>query len=223
MSRRRVGTVTIGQTPRDDVVSHLRSVLGNHIEIFETGALDGLSNQAIKDAAQSSHGALLVTRLRGGIEVQVREGFLTPRLQECIRSLQGRVDLILVLCTGDFPFLESDRPILYPGALLRNTVRGLGLDRLGVLTPAREQIADQQKRWSSVAPRVIVEPASPYASPEEISGAARRLREVRIDAAVMDCIGYTREMKQEVRSILGQPVLAATSLLARIVAEMLNE
>jgi protein AroM len=213
--------VTIGQTPRDDVIAHMRSVLEETIEIVERGALDGLSREAIEDACEPSQGTLLVTRLRGGVEVRVREGFVTPKLQQCVTSLQKRVDLIAVLCTGDFPPLQSDLPVLYPGAVLQSAVRGLGIQRLGVLTPVQAQIPDQQKRWSSVVPGVVVTSASPYASPEGVRGAARRLREAGVDAAVMDCIGYTREMKHEVRSILGQPVLAATSLLARIIAEML--
>ena len=222
MLRRCVGTVTIGQTPRDDVVPQLRTLLGDHIEIVETGALDGLSEQAIKDGAESSEGALLVTRLRGGVEIHLQEGFLIPRLQQCVTALQDRVHLILVLCTGDFPSLESDLPVVFPGPLVRNTVRGLGWASLGIMTPAAGQIADQQERWKGVAPRVVVESASPYGSPEGLSEAARRLRDARIDAAVMDCVGYTRVMKQTVRTILGKPVLAATSLLARIVAEMLD-
>jgi protein AroM len=213
--------VTIGQTPRDDVMAHMRSVLAETIEIVETGALDGLSREVIEDACKSSQGALLVTRLRGGIEVRVREGFVTPKLQQCIKFLQERVDLIAILCTGDFPPIESDRPVLYPGVLLQNAVRGLGINRLGVLTPAQEQTPDQQKRWSAVVPGVVVMASSPYGSLEGVGVAARRLREAGVDAAVMDCIGYTREMKHEVRSILGRPVLAATSLLARIVTEML--
>ena len=220
--RKCVGTVTIGQTPRDDVVPQLRTILGDQIEIVETGALDGLSEQTIKDGTASSEGALLVTRLRGGLEIHVRQGFLTPRLQQCVTSLQDRVHLILVLCTGDFPPLESDLPVLFPGPLVRNTVRGLGLASVGIMTPNVGQIADQQERWNGVVPRVVVETASPYASPEGLSDAARRLRDARIDAAVMDCVGYTRVMKQTVRTILGKPVLAATSLLARIVAEMLD-
>lgn len=222
MLRRRVGTVTIGQTPRDDVVPQLRAILGDQIEIVETGALDGLSEKAIKDGAASSEGALLVTRLRGGREIHLRKGFLIPRLQQCVSSLQDRVHLILVLCTGDFPPLESDLPVLFPGPLVRNTVRGLGWASLGVLTPSAGQIADQQERWNGVAHRVVVEPASPYASPEGLSEAACRLRDARIDAAVMDCVGYTRVMKQTVRTILGKPVLAATSLIARVIAEMLD-
>ncbi len=222
MLRKCVGTVTIGQTPRDDVVPQLRTILGDQIEIAETGALDGLSEQYIEDGTASSEGALLVTRLRGGLEIHVREGFLTPRLQQCVTSLQDRVHLILVLCTGDFPPLESDLPVLFPGPLVRNTVRGLGLASVGIMTPNVGQVADQQERWNGVAPRVVVETASPYASPEGISEAARRLRDARVDAAVMDCVGYTRVMKQTVRTILGIPVLAATSLVARIVAEMLD-
>jgi protein AroM len=52
-----IGVVTIGQTPRRDIVPHLRSVLGDHIEIIEAGALDGLSEEEVATQAKRPEGA----------------------------------------------------------------------------------------------------------------------------------------------------------------------
>ena len=222
MNRKTIGAVTIGQTPRDDVVPHLRTALGDRFEILEGGALDGLSEDEIKTRTGRAGGDLLVTRLRGGSEIQVREELVTPRLQDCIRSLESRAELILLLCTGDFPTLESSLPLLYPRLLLRNIVRSLAPSRLGVLTPAREQIETQHQRWSGLAGRIVVEQASPYRRPEDLDAATESLRQAGVDLAVMDCIGYTQPMKQRVRSRLERPVLLASTLLARVAAELLE-
>lgn len=220
-NRKTLGAVTIGQTPRQDVVPHLRTALGDRFEIIEAGALDGLSKDEIQARAERG-GDLLVTRLRDGSEVQVREELVTPRLRDCVRKLESRAELILLLCTGDFPSLESSRPLLYPGPLLRNTVRSLAPSRLGVLTPAREQIEAQHQRWSGLAGRIVVEPASPYGRPEELDAATESLLGAGVELAVMDCIGYTQPMKQRVRSRLERPVLLASTLLAKVASELLE-
>ncbi len=221
-NRQTIGAVTIGQTPRDDVVPHLRVALGDRFQIIEAGALDGLSQGEVEAEAVKACGDLLVTRLRGGYEVRVREGLVSSRLQECIRSLEGRAELILLLCTGDFPRLKSFLPLLYPGPLLRNIVRSLAPSRLGVLTPAREQIEPQRQRWGGLASWIAIEPVSPYGSPEELEAGAEKLREANVDLAVMDCIGYTPPMKRRLRSRLDRPVLLASTLLARVAAELLE-
>ena len=45
--RRRLGIVTIGQTPRTDVIPEMAEVLGPGVEIVERGALDGLDIPAV--------------------------------------------------------------------------------------------------------------------------------------------------------------------------------
>jgi protein AroM len=39
---------------------------------------------------------------------------------------------------------------------------------------------------------------------------------------VLDCMGYRRKVKDEVRALLGVPVLQANLLLARVAAELLG-
>lgn len=219
--RRAIGAVTIGQTPRDDVVTHLEVALGSGFEIIEAGALDGVDADEILSCGLVASGPLLVTRLRDGTEVRVLEGFVTSRLQARIDSLQDRVELIVLLCTGDVPKLSSAKPVLYPGPILRNLVGGLGLERLGVLTPAAEQKDAQLERWRHQAGQIIVESASPYSSIENLEASVEGFRLAGIDAVAMDCVGYTGEMKQAVRAKVGRPVLTATTLLARVVAELL--
>lgn len=220
--RRPIGAVTLGQTPRDDVVPHLEKTLGDRFEILQVGALDHSSEEEVRAGASELNGALLVTRLRGGVEVCVREGFLTPRVQACVSGLQDRAELILFLCTGDFPSLKSSLPILYPGPILRSVVRGLEWERLGVMTPAAEQIQPQRERWGEVTEHAVVEHASPYRPLHELDAAAERLRQAGVHGVAMDCIGYTQRMKQRVRDIVGRPCLTATTLLARVAAEFVD-
>ena len=43
-----IGIVTIGQTPREDVVEEMKSFFGEGINILERGVLDGLSLEQAK-------------------------------------------------------------------------------------------------------------------------------------------------------------------------------
>ena len=39
----KVGLITVGQSPRSDVVPDMAAILGGDVEILEAGALDGLA------------------------------------------------------------------------------------------------------------------------------------------------------------------------------------
>ena len=52
----RLGAVTIGQSPRTDIIPDLRTVLGAEVEIVEAGALDELAPDEIR--ALASGGAV---------------------------------------------------------------------------------------------------------------------------------------------------------------------
>ena len=68
----RVGLITIGQSPRVDITSDIKDVLGSQIEIVECGALDNLSHEEINALRPSEGEYILVTRLRDGSTVKIR-------------------------------------------------------------------------------------------------------------------------------------------------------
>jgi protein AroM len=217
-----VGAVTIGQTPRHDVIPEIQAVLGAEISIVQSGALDPFTLEEVRALAPGTTGHTLVTRMRDGTEVKLGKDFLVPRVQVCIHELQNRADLILLLCTGSFPRMESKRPVLYPEHVLYNTVRSIEPQRLGVLTPTSEQVAFQCERWHKIVNEVVVEVFSPYGELEELGSATARLSRAGADLVVMDCIGYTQVMKEIVREHMRKPVLLASSLLAHLAAELLS-
>jgi len=216
-----VAALTIGQSPRDDVLEEMGDALGG-ARVVQGGALDGLTPGEIRALAPSPGDAVLVSRLRDGTEVRLAERLVLPRLEQCVRSLEPEVQLFLVLCTGDLPGFTSQRPVLFPGALLRQLAVSLHPQQLGVLTPAAEQVAAQRSRWQEVAPRVFVEAVSPYSGRDQLEDAAVCLAAAGVDLVVMDCIGYTRAMKAAVRSATRCPVLLAVTTLARVAAEIVG-
>ena len=43
----KIGAVTIGQSPRSDVIADIRPILGSEVDVVEAGALDGLTKEEI--------------------------------------------------------------------------------------------------------------------------------------------------------------------------------
>lgn len=62
----KIGAVTIGQSPRDDIIPEIRDILGPGVEIIETGVLNGLSLEEIKDFYPEPTDFTLVTRMKDG-------------------------------------------------------------------------------------------------------------------------------------------------------------
>lgn len=217
-----LGAVTVGQSPRDDVMAEMRRVLGVGVQILQVGALDEVSGVELSTSGATGDGRVLVSRMRDGTEVKIGEAFIVPRVQRCIESLEDRVQAIVLLCTGSFPSLRSSTPLLFPDRILRHLVIAVGAGRLGVLTPAPEQVGAQRERWRCVVPHVVVHAASPYGPPDHIRRAAGALARAGVDLLVMDCIGYTHAMKKELQAALGCPIVLASSMVARVLGELVE-
>jgi protein AroM len=215
--------VTIGQSPRPDILDEIRPVLGSGVHVIEAGALDGLDRRQIEALSPAGDDHTLVTLLRDGREVLVGRRHVLPRVRACIERLQDDADLILMLCTGTFPRFASRRPIVYPEHLLFQMARAAAPDaRVGVLTPSDRQIPDQERRWGEVASAVTVRAFSPYTPGGDLEGACDAFREAAVDVVALDCLGYTLALKEEVRQRVGRPVLLARTVLARVAAELLS-
>jgi protein AroM len=216
----RIGAITIGQSPRTDVIPDMQGILGPDVTIIEAGALDGLSRDKVAELAPGTDDQVLVTRMRDGTAVRVAGRLIVPRLQFCIEEMESQVGAILLLCTGTFAPFASSRPILYPERILFALAAATAPEaHLGIITPDERQIPEQQKRWSAVSPRVTVLAASPYESSGELERLAREL--VGADLLVLDSLGYSAAMKAVVRAASGKPVLLPRTVLARAAAELL--
>ncbi|MEM1935193.1 MAG: AroM family protein [Sulfolobales archaeon] len=219
---KRVGLVTIGQSPRSDVVPEVVRALGDlDVEVVECGALDGLSREEIAALAPKEGEYLLVTRLKDGTEVKVSREKIIERMRNCIDRLEQHVDVVGLLCTGEFPELKSRKVLIELSDLLLKVVESLRVSKLGVVIPNPAQLELTMKKWSSVAPEIRVVSASPYTSTiEDIVRATAEL--VDCDLIVLDCIGFTTEIKKAVARATGKPVILPRTLIARVMRELLE-
>lgn len=219
----RVGLVTIGQSPRTDVVPEIQTIMGRRIEVVECGALDGLSREEVKKLAPTAGDHLLVTRMRSGEEVTVGEEKILSRIQNCVDQLAEQCSVLALLCTGKFPQLTSDRVILMPEALLDGMVNGiLGAKTLGVLIPSAAQTDQLLSRWNRPGRNVVVQSASPYSKNDEVTPSARRLAASNPDLLILDCMGYPLRTREIVSKITKKPVILPRSVLAHSIMELVG-
>ncbi|MGH2403490.1 MAG: AroM family protein [bacterium] len=217
-----LGAVTIGQSPRVDIIPELRAFLGGDVEIIEAGALDGISGGSVGALAPKPGDEVLVTRMTDGTGVRVASRHIEPLLQRRFEELEGQVGVFLLLCTGTFAPFRSSRPILYPERIIFGMVRAVAPgSHVGVITPDLQQVPTQRARWLEVVPKVTVVPHSPYQKDASIVAAAQRLTEANVDLVVLDSLGYSLAMKDAVRGETGRPVLLPRSVLARVAQEIL--
>jgi protein AroM len=223
---KKLGVITIGQSPRNDVIPEMIPYLGDDVEVIQAGALDGLSYEEILKFRPEDGDHVLVSKLKDGRSVKFGERYILPRLQGCIDKVENKgADVILFICTGEFPdIFKSLKPLLYPQRILHGLVPSLvDKGKIGVITPDKDQIEQSSKKWSETGADVIVVNGSPYGDDIEIEEAINELnKESNIDIIVMDCIGYTQEMKNRVLRRTGKPVVLARTIVARVIGEILE-
>lgn len=223
----KLGVVTIGQSPRVDMVPEMREWLT--CDIAEQGALDGLNSRQIAALAPNNRDIdVLTARLGDGASVVIAHDRVVPRVQAAIDGLEAQgVAATLLLCTGEFPPLRHTRPFLLAEPLLVHGVAGLcagGDAPIGVMCPLPQQEGMTRRKWAPLGRPVHVAPASPYAGSAftDLVEAAETLAMREASAIVMDCMGYTKAMRDAVADASGLPVFLARSVVARLAAEVVG-
>lgn len=217
---RRFAFVTIGQTPRDDLVPEILRTLGTGVGVDELGVLDGLSEGAIGKAAPEPGEPRLVTRLRDGSQVVLGKDRVQRRLQGILDGVDpARYTAVVLLCTGEFPglrgpglFLDAQHLVDFGTAALCSGAR-----RVGVLLPLSEQKEEFHLR-PGPNQELLFSHASPYEG-ARFEEAAREL--AGADLVVMHCMGYTEEQRNAVARTTRRPVLLARRLVATALANLL--
>jgi protein AroM len=217
-----LGVVTIGQSPRSDMVPEMTNWLP-YVEVRERGALDGLTASDIEALAPSPGDETLTTRLRDGSSVVIGRAGILSRLQAQIDILEaGGADVVLIVCTGEFPSFRHSRPLLLAGPLLTGGLSAIAGDAvIGVICPLAEQEQQSYEKFEHLAQKVKVAWATPYQpGVAAIEEAARTLADDGAEILVLDCMGYTQAHREAAAAATGRPVVLSRSVVARLTAEL---
>lgn len=219
----KIGAITIGQAPRVDVTGDVMEIFHGKAELLQGGGLDGLTREEIETFKPEDSDYVLVSRLTDGSSVTFAERHILPRLQQRIYDLEAQgVKFIMFFCTGDFPdTFKSKVPLIFPCKILNHIVPLLTkTSNIITVTPSPLQVAQCEEKWRKYVNRVTSIPASPYGDWETLTAAAERIKDMEGDLVVLDCIGYTQEMKEMFAKITGKMIVLSRTILARVVSEL---
>jgi len=222
---KKIGIITIGQSPRTDVVPEMAAFFGEGVEVLERGALDGLTFEQVRAYRPETGMMHLCTRMRDGSEVVVAKEKLLPKIQEAVDHLnQEQVALILLLCMGEFPQFRSTCLVVEPQKIVDRCVEGLigAYHRLGIVIPIAEQEDWVRETFSKLTASITVTVASPYAGQNDLPAAAAHLNDAACDLIVMYCMGFNRQLTRPIRDITAKPVIVSSAIVARTIGELLE-
>jgi protein AroM len=222
MRQRVLGTLTIGQAPRPDVVPIIDRHVSADIRRIHRGVLDGLGHGEIAARYRPEPGeAVLVTRLQDGTEIELSRHRMRGGVQAALAALEAEgCDAILLLCTGTFEDLACHKAwLVEPDHIIPGMVAGLIERRqLGVIVPIASQIGSESGKWRALPCAAV----SPYGdTPDAVLDAGKQLKAQGAAAILLDCIGFT-ERHREALLPLDLPVILSNAVAAKAVGELLG-
>ena len=219
----KIGGVSLTHTPTTDIREELLLMLGEGFEIIEAGALDGLSKDDILALAPGEGESALVGALDDGTNIICREDAITTRLSQVADELEKQgVSAMVLYCGGDYRDLfHTSVPMITPLQLMRGVVPALtSTGKVAVLTPLPSQRPESIRKWDQYVKEPVPVIGNPLEGMDVVRRLAEEVRDIDVDLAVLDCFGFTIEMKKEFDRISGKPSVASRTLIARILKEM---
>ncbi len=218
----RVAFLTIGQSPRSDVVPEILSHLDADIEALEYGILDGMERGELDALAPGPGDQSLITRLNDGSDVVLSRDWIHRRVQEmCQRILDDRIDLIVLLSTGLFTSFRPLCTTINSQRVIDRTIDALAAagQRIGLIVPLAEQIEEIVGQGAATAAirGAAALPGDRAALTRTIAGLAP------CDIIILHSIAYGEADRETMIAASGKPVVLARRAVAGALCAALNE
>jgi protein AroM len=220
---KKIGMLTIGQTPRNDLIPGLIDILGQGYKVIEAGALDDQSMDDVNGIDLNPDHYILVSRMRDGTEVKITKKFVVPKMQRQLDRLENQgVRLTVVMCTGKFPQFRSRGLVVTPSEVLKGVIEGsLKEGKLAVVYPTEEQIPYAEKDFGREGVEIYADSVSPYED-DDVKGLLDRLVKEEPDLVFLNCFGFPYSIKKQVQEATGKPTIHSSALIARVIKELSN-
>jgi len=216
----RVAFVTVGQSPRDDIVPELLAQLGHPVDAAQFGALDRLGTASVAAMVPAPGEPSLSTRANGTTVVVSKPQIIIRLNRILARTEQAGFDLTVLLSTGYFDGLERRGALIESERVIQTAIDSLAMtgQTIGVLLPLERQIEEYAaRRWGEVRMRVS---HAPCEDSPRLAVAARELKDC--DLILLQSIAHTERQRAEVAAITGKPVVLARRVLAGAVRLILS-
>ena len=221
VSTQRVAFVTLGQTPRNDVVPELRKLADRPIEVLELGVLDDVPAGDMARLAPSPGHPALLTRLRDGSDVVLSLDWTSDRMRGIYAEIAAAdVDLVVLMSTllGEPPAIA--RTTIFCDRVVARAIETFvdsGL-RVGIVLSLESQgdmVAFRGMRGGMIRPAV--------ARPGDVAALESAIDELSdSDLLVLHSVTYAEAERAAVAERSGKPVVMARHLVASAIREALD-
>lgn len=224
----KIGFLTIGQSPRDDILDELIPLLPPGADFLQAGALDGLEGKDLRALAPEPGEFPLISRLKDGSSVIVSRQKVLPLVEAKVKELENRgADMIALLCTEDFPEIISQKPLLLPCGLMKaEAEKRSGLKKITVFVPLKDQIKAAAAKWQFPGRQMQITSLNPYATSNKVAARLEELRsslyKFKPDLLIFDCLGFPFSLCQKINQLSGLPFLSPRLCLASEISKLLG-
>lgn len=214
---RKIGAITIGQSPRSDVTKDILPLL-NSFELVECGALDDYTYKEVINKFQPKGDNLFVSRMRDGRQVFLSKEKIIDQLNICIEKLeQIGCEVIMIFCTGKIDNLKSKVKLLQPNVIMHKIIPTMAINtKMAILVPDKKQKDQIKKQWEYLDLDITTFAANPYKDVEKIKILSQKIKNQNFGLLYLDCIGYSMKMQKIVSDITSVPVLLPRTILAEV-------
>lgn len=218
----RVAVVTLGQTPRIDVVPELCELTGRPMEAVEFGVLDGVGPDVLARISPGPGEPALLTRMRDGSDIVMSIDWTSDRMQEIYSEIAGLdIDLVVLMSSllGAVP-APAQTTIFCDRVVVRTieTFTDAGL-RVGILLSLDSQ-GDMVVRDRTRRPEMV---RAAIARPGDHSALAAAIDELDdCDVLILHSVTYSEDERRKAAARSGKPVVMARRLVASAIREALD-
>jgi protein AroM len=215
----RLGTLTIGQAPRGDIMPIIERHLPDRVERQHAGLLDGFDDLRIDAEFGARDGErVLVTRLRSGRIAHLSAAKVERAIPRKLLELErAGCDVVLLLCTGAFHAIACERAwLVEPDRTVPGIVAAMAGSRMtGIVVPLPAQMETERGKWALLARPPLFAAANPY-DPDvsALLAAGRDLRSRGAELIVLDCIGFVEWHRARLAEVIDVPVLLSSVIVA---------
>lgn len=213
--------LSVGQSPRTDIIDDMLGNLDLSIEAQEIGALDGLSPAELDELKVRPGETSIVTKLADGSTIVISKPRIAERMAGIAAAFQpNQFDLVVILSTGLFRDFESICPTVNAQRAMESTVISLAAhgSAVGLIQPLKQQI--DELSIPALAPYKITASYAAEGDKQSLAGALVDLADAEI--IVLNSVSFTEADRQTVAKASGKPVVLARRIVASAIRLLLH-
>lgn len=213
--------LSVGQSPRADIIDDMLGNLDLSIEAQEIGALDGLPPAELDELKVRPGETSIVTKLADGSTIVISKPRIAERMAGIAAAFQpNQFDLVVILSTGLFRDFESICPTVNAQRAMESTVISLAAhgSAVGLIQPLKQQI--DELSIPALAPYKITASYAAEGDKRSLAGALVDLADAEI--IVLNSVSFTEADRQTVAKASGKPVVLARRIVASAIRLLLH-